>query len=207
MERPSPLPSEYARFGSRWALAALVFSLAYGVPQILQVAGVLAFPLDEILIFAPSLALAPSFVLAMSGLHATRAPAGDPRTLGALGLAVMYATLVSSVYAIQLSAVIPGKLAGDSLIATLFSCCGKGQPLTAVDLTGYTLMSLATLVAAPAIRERSTRLAMIANGLIAPFLILQTAWPGLIWIGALWLVTFPLAMGLLACDQRRLVSG
>ncbi|MBZ9935368.1 hypothetical protein LB518_03635 [Mesorhizobium sp. BR1-1-16] len=193
------------RFGYWSAIAAFVFSVGYGIPQILQVGGVLHFPLDEILIFAPSLALAPSFVLAMAGLHATRASSLGVWSLAALALSVMYATLVSIVYSVQLAAVIPAKLAGGNAVSALFGCCAMGNPLTAVDLLGYTLMSLATLIAAPALPARSAlRRSFIANGLLAPFLVLQTAWPGLIWIGALWLLTFPLAMALLALDFRRM---
>ncbi|HWJ76272.1 MAG TPA: hypothetical protein VNX29_24170 [Kaistia sp.] len=196
------------RFGFWSAIAALVFSIGYGIPQILQVAGVLRFPVDEILIFAPSLALAPSFVLAMVGLHATRPAPLRAWSLAGLAFAVMYATLVSIVYVIQLSAVIPAKLAGGNAISMLFGCCAPGNPLTGVDLLGYTLMSLATLVAAPALPAGSAlRRCFIANGLLAPFLILQTAWPELIWIGALWLVSFPLAMALLARDFKRIEAG
>lgn len=196
------------RFGFWSAVAALVFSIGYGIPQILQVAGVLRFPLDEILIFAPSLALAPSFVLAMVALHQTRPAHLRAWSLAGLAFAIMYATLVSIVYVIQLSAVIPAKLAGGNAISMLFGCCALGNPLTGVDLIGYTLMSLATLVAAPALPMGSAlRRCFIANGLLAPFLILQTAWPDLIWIGALWLVSFPLAMALLARDFKRMEAG
>jgi hypothetical protein len=188
-----------SRFGFWASLAALFFSLAYGVPQILQVAGLLADPLDRILIFAPSLALAPSFVLAMAALH-DRAPVGrSVWSLAGLSLAIMYGVMVSIVYVIQLSAVIPHDLAGDGAATAIFACCGQHQPLTGVDLLGYTLMSLATLFAAPAIRAssgagRAARFWLVVNGLLAPFLIAQTAYPALIYVGALWLVTFPLAM-------------
>lgn len=193
-----------ARFGFWAALAAFVFGVGYGIPQILQVAGVLRFPHDEIWIFAPSLLLAPSFVLANAALYeATR----DERrifALAALVIGLHYAVLVSSVYVIQLSAVIPAKLAGGSDVSALFSCCGKGQPLTAIDLLGYTLMSVSTLFAAFAVpKDRPLALSLLVNGLLAPFLILQLAWPWLIWVGALWLITFPLAMALLARHFRR----
>ena len=58
-----------ARFGLWAAIAAFAASVAYGIPQILQVAGVLQDPWDRILIFTPSLALAPAFVLTMAALH------------------------------------------------------------------------------------------------------------------------------------------
>lgn len=39
---------------------------------------------------------------------------------------------------------------------------------------------------------------LIANGLLALFLILQLVWPSLIWIGSLWIPLFATAMALLA---------
>ena len=193
-----------ARFGFWAAIASFVFAVAYGIPQALQVAGILTFPYDEIWIFAPSLLLAPSFVLANAALYETTPGERRIFALAALVIALHYAVLVSSVYVIQLTAVIPAKLAGGTDISRLFSCCGQGQPLTAIDLLGYTLMSVSTLFAVGAVRgDRALASSLLVNGLLAPFLILQTAWPVLIWIGALWLVTFPVAMALLARSFRR----
>lgn len=190
-----------ARFGFFAALASLVFAIAYGVPQLLQVAGLLPTPLDLILIFLPSLLLAPSFVAAMAALHVQAPADAAAASLTGLAFAILYAALVGFVYVVQLGAVIPSILAGDPARTALFACCAPGAPLTMADLLGYTMMSLATLCSAAALRgdgiERQARLWMILNGLLAPVLILQILWPQLIWAGALWLVTFPVAMALL----------
>ena len=45
---------------------------------------------------------------------------------------------------------------------------------------------------------------MIANGAILPFLLFQMFVPQLIWIGALWAITFPLAMVLLIAAFRQI---
>lgn len=196
-----------SRFGFWSSLATCFFALAYGVPQVLQVMGQLVFPYDEILIFLPSLLLAPSFVLANVALYETAPAERRVFALAALAVALHYAVLVSIVYVVQLAAVIPAKLAGGTEISALFSCCGFGQPLTAVDLLGYTLMSVSTLFAAVAVPgNRLLALSLLGNGLLAPFLIFQLVWPGLIAIGALWLITFPLAMALLAADFRRRIT-
>jgi hypothetical protein len=55
-----------SRFGFWSAVASLAASVGYGVPQILQVLGLLPKPWDEILIFGPSLVLAPAFVLTLA---------------------------------------------------------------------------------------------------------------------------------------------
>ena len=191
-----------SRFGFWAALAAFVFAVGYGIPQLLQVAGVLPDPWDRILIFAPSLALAPAFVLTMAAVHAIAPPERRVFSLSALGLAVMYATLVSIVYVTQLGVVIPHDIRGEGASVALFACCGQGQFLTGVDLLGYTLMSVSTLLAAPVFAadgtHRWSRWWLIANGVLAPFLIAQLVWPALIYIGALWLITFPGAMLALA---------
>jgi hypothetical protein len=191
-----------ARFGFFAVLGALIASVAYGVPQILQVLGLLPTPVDRILIFAPSLALAPLFVLAMAALHHRAAPQRAVFSLAALALAIMYAALVSIVYIVQLGVVIPSELRDTADEFAAFACCDPGAPMTVIDLLGYTLMCLATLIAAPAIEgpghARGARLWFVANGLLAPFILLQLLEPRLIWVGALWLITFPVAMLLLA---------
>ncbi len=194
------------RFGFFAAIAALVFAVGYGIPQILQITGTLTDPWDRILIFAPSLALAPSFVLTMAAVHAAAPSERRVFSLAALSLAIMYGTLVSIVYVVQLGSIIPHDLRRESAAVAAFACCNTGQPLTAVDLLGYTLMSLSTLVAVPVFHSASARLWLFLNGILAPVLILQLAWPKLIYIGALWLITFPLAMLFVALALRRTPS-
>ncbi len=195
-----------SRFGFWASTAAAVAAIGYGIPQLLQVAGVLPDPLDRILIFAPSLALAPCFVVAMAAVHEATVPERRALSLSAFGLSIMYAVMVSIVYVTQLGIVIPHEIAGNGAAVALFACCGGGQFLTAVDLLGYTLMSLATLVAGFAFDGRgpgAVRVWFILNGLLAPFLILQLALPSLIVVGAFWLITFPGAMLALALYFRR----
>ena len=50
-------------------LAAVAASIAYDVVQILQIAGVLHFPYDEILIFGTSLCIIVPFVLEILAVH------------------------------------------------------------------------------------------------------------------------------------------
>lgn len=181
------------------AWGACAAAIGYGVPQILQVAGLLPDPIDRILIFAPSLALAPLFAVALASAAAEAEAEARPWRFAAAALAVLYAAHVSQVYAIQLGSVIPGEIAG--LAPGPFACCGFRQPLTAVDLLGYTEMSLATLLLAPSYRG-ATRLWLVLNGLVALVLFPQLWWPWLIWAGAAWLVTFPVAMALVARDTE-----
>ncbi len=196
-----------SKFGFWAALGALAASLGYAIPQVMQVLGWLGPPLDAILIYAPSLLLAPAFVLTLAALHTAAEPSRKVFSLSALSLAIVYATLVSTVYVTQLGTVIPLDLAGRGREVAILRCCEAPAFLRSVDLLGYTLMSAATLLAARAVPgpglSHGVRIALIANGLLAPALFLQLFWPWLIWVGALWLVTFPAAMLLLALWFRR----
>lgn len=199
-----------ARFGLFAAMLTLAAAIGYGVPQVLQMLGLLPTPLDLVLIFAPSLLLAPAFVATIAALHAEAPRETAALSTTALAFAILYAGLVSFVYVVQLGAVIPAIVAGEAERMAAFACCDPGRPLTSVDLLGYTLMSLATLLVAPTLRgdglERATRIALVLNGALAPFLLLQLGWPSLIAIGALWLVTFPVALFLVMVVFARRVA-
>lgn len=188
------------RLATMAAWGACLASIAYSVPQVLQVMRLLPDPIDRILIFAPSLALAPLFVVAMAALAAEAAPPARAWRFAALATATLYAAFVSPVYVIQLGVVIPRELAGDPAFAA-FTCCGFRNPLTVVDLLGYTFMSLATLLLAPTCRG-AARWALAANGVLGVPIFLQLAWPQLIWVAAPWMVTFPVAMALVALAAR-----
>lgn len=180
-------------------MLAAFASIAYDLPQLLQIAGWLPDPWDRVAIFAPSLLLAPSFVCAMAAAvdlagQDKRAPAR-----AALALAIMYAVLVSSVYIVQLGVVIPREMSGDASAASL-ACCAPRMPMTALDLLGYSLMSVSLWLLALALpREGSTALrpVLFINGALVFVIFGQLIWPGLILAAAVWLVSFPAAMWLL----------
>lgn len=179
-------------------MAAALAAVAYGIPQVLQVAGVLPDPWDRVLIFAPSLVLAPSFVCAMAAAMELTDAAHRATARAAFGLSIMYAVLVSIVYVVQLAVVIPRELGGDSSASQL-TCCAPRMPMTAIDLLGYSLMSVSLwLLGAALPRGRGALRAMLLlNGWLVFALLGQLMWPGLIWIGAIWLLSFPVAMLLL----------
>jgi hypothetical protein len=180
------------------AIGACFFSVAYGIPQILQVAGLLPDPLDRILIFTPSLLLAPFFVVALAAAYAQASEAAKPWRLAALSLGILYGALASQVYITQIGVVIPHQLRGEGHLARATACCDFQQPMTVIDLLGYTYMAIALFLLVPTYRSKPLRQLLLANGLLAPFLILQVYWPRLIAVGALWLALFPAALFLLA---------
>lgn len=190
-----------SRLGYWAAIGAVATSIGYGVPQILQVFRLLPDPVDRILIFAPSLALAPCFVLAVAAAYEVAVPRHRPFRLAALVTALLYAGFVSLVYINQLGVVIPRELSGEGGGYALLACCGFRQPMTVIDLLGYSYMSIATLFLA-ATYAGALRWALLLNGLLAPVIFLQLFWPALIWVASPWLVTFPVAMYLLARNFR-----
>jgi len=96
-----------------WAgLAACTATVSYDIVQILQVVGVLHFPIDEILIFGTSLCIVVPFVFEILAFHYS-SPA-DKRfwAHAALIFTTMYAVFGTANYVIQLTTVIPAKLRG-----------------------------------------------------------------------------------------------
>ncbi len=190
------------KLGFLSAMGACVASIAYGIPQILQIAGLLPDPLDRILIFTPSLILAPFFVVALACASAQAAGEAKPWRLSALAIGILYGALASQVYINQIGVVIPHELRGEGHLARATACCNFQQPMTVIDLLGYTYMAIALFLLVPTYQSRPLRLLLIANGLLAPFLILQVYWPTLIYVGALWLFLFPAALFLMAREFR-----
>ena len=205
-------PGNSVRTLGFWSAAlCTVFSLAYVVAQLAEWAGLLgsaggphsrSTPFGLAVLLTPSLLLGISFVVLMVSVHYVAEASARIWSHVAIAFASIYATLISIVYYVQLAFVIPrlasGKAAGIELL--LFEPFDSF--LYAVDVYGYSLMSLSTLFAAPVFGggglERWIRIALIANGCLIPFLALQMYWPPLIWGGALWAITFPAATWLLA---------
>lgn len=189
------------------AVAAAVAAIGYDIPQLLQVFGVLGEPWDRILIFGSSLLLAPLYVLTVAATHATVPTGRRIWSLSALAMAILYAADVSQIYIVQLGAVIPHDLHGEPSETAFAACCLGAMPATAIDLLGYTYMSLSTLLLAPAFPPtglgRWLRLALIANGLLAVVILGQLKWRWLIYLASPWMITFPAAMILLALTLSR----
>ena len=195
-----------AKLGYWSAIATFVTAAAYGVVQVGQVTGVLAFPWDEVTIFGFSMLIPVPFVLSMVALHYSVSEANRVFSHAAIAFAVMYATLVTIVYPTQLAVVVPTKLAGAAVdVESLL--VSQGTFMWVIDGAGYVLMGLATLFAARALSsDRSSRwlrMFLFANGLLDPIIIAIYVFPSLLLVGSLWLITAPGSMLLLALYFRR----
>ena len=198
------------------AVFATVFSIAYDIGQLAEWLGWLgsqggaessSTPLGLVLLLTPSLFLAPAFLVLMVSVHQWAAP--DRKVWGhaAVAFAAAYAVLVSAVYFIQLTLVAPRLAQGRTAGIEPFLFVPFDSFLYSVDILGYSFMSVATLFAARVFTgdglERNVRLFLTANGLLLPFIALQIYWHSLIWIAALWAITFPGATWSLAILFRR----
>jgi hypothetical protein len=193
------------------AVLATAFSLMYIVTQLAEWLGWLgstggpasaSTPIGLALLLTPSLFLGSSFLVLVVSIHQLAAPDTRVWSQAAVAFATAYAVLISTVYFVQLTLVAPriaqGRLAG----IEVFLFVPFDSFLYAVDILGYSFMSLATLFAAKVLTgngiERMARAWLTANGLLLPFLLLQMYFHPLIWIASLWAVTFPASMWSLA---------
>jgi hypothetical protein len=191
-------------------LAAFSSAIAYDVVQILQVAGVLRFPIDEILIYGTSLCIVVPFVLEILALHYLTAKDKRFWTHASLIFTIMYAVFVTANYVVQLTTVIPSKLRGTSEAIRLLEQTPHSL-LWDYDAVGYISMGLATLFAIPALSnvgfERWVRISLIANTLVTPLISIVYFYPTysqeLLFLGFPWAITAPLFMALLAIMLRK----
>jgi hypothetical protein len=113
----------------------------------------------------------------------------------AVAFATAYAVLVGAVYFVQLTLVAPRMLQGRVEGIEPFLFIPFDSFLYAVDILGYSFMSVATLLAARVLSgkgiEGIAKFWLTANGMLLPFLALQMFFHPLIWIASLWAITFP----------------
>ncbi|HOX87807.1 MAG TPA: hypothetical protein PLY04_17630 [bacterium] len=193
------------KFGYWSALLVAVFSIAYDIGQIAEWFGLMGSgggPEHDstwyglVVLLVPSLFLGISFVVMMGSVH--RIAPAERKIWSQTGLtfAIMYGTLICMNYFVQLTLVAPALYRGEvseSIRPFLFNVFNSFT--YSVDLLGYSFMSISTLFAAfiftgPGL-QKTVRWFLLANGLIMPFIALQTFYHPLIWGASLWAVTLP----------------
>ena len=176
------------------AVLSVFFGLCYSVPQILSALKIIPHPQDLFWLFLPSLFLAPAFLIAMICLNFSVVSGLKIWTAIGRDFAVIYCTLVTLVYFSQLTVVLPQEYKGalDEKYLLLFE---PKTFLTAVDCLGYFFMSLSTFFAAFAFRKNKwLYYGLLWNGALMPVLVLAFFYPVFYYAGAVWMITFPLAM-------------
>lgn len=209
--------SPSARAAGFWsAVLATVFSLAYDVGQIAEWLGWLgsqggpessSTPLGLAILLTPSLFLGSAFLVLAVSIHQVAPPDRKVWSHAAVAFATAYAILISVTYYVQLTLVAPRLASGRVAGLEPFLFVPFDSFLYSVDILGYSFMSVATLFAALVFTgggiQRVARWFLTANGLLLPFLALQIYFHWMIWIAALWAVTFPGATWSLAILFRR----
>ena len=199
-----------------WAgLAACTATVAYDVAQILQVFGILRFPVDEILIFATSLGIVVPFVLEVLALHYSTSTEKRFWSHAALLFATIYAVFATANYVVQLTTVIPAKLRGATEAVRVLEQTPHSL-FWDFDAIAYVAMGMTALLAIPALRpvglERWVRMSCIATvgatvlAGVVYFYPNYSNW--LLLLGLAWGVTAPCFMLLLgvALRQRSIAS-
>ena len=198
------------------AVLATVFSITYDLGQIAEWLGWLgsaggpessSTPLGLVVLLTPSLLLGSSFLVLAVSIHQLASPDKRVWSHAAVAFAIAYAVLISVNYYVQLTLVAPRLAAGRVAGIEPFLFVPFDSFLYAVDILGYSFMSVATLFAAMVFtgrgQERVVRGFLIANGLLLPFIALQMYFHWMIWIAALWAITFPGSTWSLAVLFRR----
>lgn len=198
------------------AVLATVFSITYAVGQIAEWLGFLGSAggpessstvLGIVVLLTPSLFLAPSFLVLIVCIHQLAPSEKRAWSLAAVAFAAVYTVMISINYYVQLAWVAPRLVSGSVQGLEPFLFVPFDSFLYAVDILGYTFMSMSTLFAARVFmgdgQERLVRWFLTLNGLLIPFLALQMYVHWLIWIAALWAVTFPGSTWSLAVLFRR----
>jgi hypothetical protein len=198
-----------ARIGFWSGLAAFAATVAYDVMQILQVVGLLHFPVDEILIFGTSLCIVVPFVLEITAFHYSRPADKQFWTHAALIFTTMYAVFGTANYVVQLATVIPAKLRGAADTVRVLEQTPHSL-LWDFDALAYIAMGLAALVIIPSLgntaTERRVRLACVAHvgatvlsGIVYFY---PTFSNKLLLVGFPWAITAPAFMLLLGIALR-----
>lgn len=198
------IPPSTKAVGFWSAVFATIFSVAYVIGQLAEWLGwlgsaggpsSLSTPLGIVVLLTPSLFLGPSFLLLMLSVHELAPADRKIWSHAAVAFATVYTVLISINYYVQLTWVMPRLAAGRTAGMEQFVFVPFDSFLYAVDILGYSFMSVATLVAAMVFTgggvQRVARRFLIANGLLLPFIALQMYWHNLIWIASLWALTFP----------------
>lgn len=202
------------------AVLATAFSLVYVAGQLAEWLGWLgsrggpesaSTPIGLVVLLTPSLFLGSSFLVLVVSIHQLAAPDRRVWSQAAIAFATAYVVMISIVYFVQLTFVAPRIAQGRTAGIEVFLFVPFDSFLYAVDILGYSFMSMSTLFAAQVLTgrgfERTARFWLTANGVLIPFLALQMYFHPLIWIASLWAVTFPASTWSLAVLFRRASPG
>jgi hypothetical protein len=195
-----------AKIGLMSAILTALFALGYNAGQALTWMGLFESPWEKIPLMLPSLFLAPAFVILMVCINQRAAEERKIWSQMGLAIAIMYATLNATVYFVQLTLALPNQLQGLTDQAAILNF-NAGTYLWTVDVFGYALMSLSTLLAAPTFTEgkyaKWIRRLFILNGVLMIPEAFMTIYTPAFTLAIPWVVIFPAAIILIAVSFKK----
>ena len=185
-------------------------TLVFYIVQMMQILDMLAYPMDEILIYGFSLCITLPFLLEMLALHYA-VPAGKKFwSHGALIFTAMYVVFVTANYVVQLATVIPMTLQGNAGEIEVFRQTPHSM-FWNFDAIGYIFMGIAALIAVPIFEKHGlqkwVRYSLIAHAWTTPLIAFVYFYPDfserLLLLATPWAITAPLFMLMLALMFRQ----
>lgn len=198
------------RIGYWSGLVAFLSTLSYCVVQILQVYGVISFPLDEKLIYGTSLCIVIPFLLEILAVHYITPVYKKFWSHAALVFTIIYSVFVTANYVIQLATVIPMALKGRLNEVSVLQQTPHSM-FWNFDALGYIFMGFATLALVPVFEKKGftkwVRVSLLANALATPLISIVYFYPvysnKLLTLGFCWGITAPVFMLMLALNFKK----
>ena len=196
---------EVCKTGFYCGLIAFIATMAFTIVQLLQLLGILSYPMDEILIYGTSLCIVIPFLLEMLALHYITAAEKKFWSHAALIFTVIYVIFVTANYVVQLATVIPKTVGGDAAVIDIL----RQTPHSLFwdfDAIGYIMMGLATLFAIRLFEkhgfQKRVRLVLLIHALVTPLIGFVYFYPHfsdtLLLLAIPWSITAPLSMLMIA---------
>jgi hypothetical protein len=189
---------------------AFIATVLFYIVQMLQVWGLITYPMDEILIYGFSLCITLPFLLEMLAFHYVVPNEKKFWSHAAVIFTIIYVVFVTANYVVQLATVIPATLKGTAEEIQLL----RQTPHSLFwdfDAIGYIFMGLATLIAIPIFEkygfQKWVRYSFIAHTITTPLIAFVYFYPNfsesLLLLATPWAITAPLFMLLLAIMMKQ----
>jgi hypothetical protein len=182
------------------SLCTTILSIIYIVPQLVIGIEMPSSPTDLILILGPSFFLAPSFLIMMISVYYIAPVSKKIWSHIGIVFATGYFVFVTIVYFVGLTIQLPHTITGDMEQYELLKYEPKSF-MTAIDALGYASMSIGMLFSSRVFAGTKLQLmirhSFLATGILAPIILLTQIEPNIAYIGALWIISFPLSSSLL----------
>jgi hypothetical protein len=198
-------------FGFWSGVAAGTATIIYCIVQLLQLYGVINYPMDEKLIYGSSLCIVVPLILEILALHYITPGNKKIWSHAALTFMTLYAVFVTANYVVQLATVIPMTMKGQLGEVRILQQTPHSL-FWNFDAIGYIFLGLATLAAIPIFSTRGSqrwvKVAFIAHASVTPFISIVYFYPtysaDLLMLGLPWAVTAPAFMLTLAIYFKKL---